>query len=185
MNHRQRYEDPPGSEESCIGPESLENLRDDARNHRQVLFSLERCVEARHVRGLDTVEEIRPGVRVNEDHALDVRAERQESTSPSQASFPRRRRSAWYKLPFWTKRRRAISTASRLDLAPVRRLAFSTSASSISMLVRPMPGGSPRIDTPIYATLVYAARLQYVYRRGRWVRTGAGGPSRTIKEDGV
>src|SRR6266571_1533894 len=181
MNHRQRYEDPPGSEESCIGPESLENLRDDARNHRQVLFSLERCVEARHVRGLDTVEEIRPGVRVNEDHALDVRAERQESTSPSQASFPRRRRSAWYKLPFWTKRRRAISTASRLDLAPVRRLAFSTSASSISMFVRPILDLPPPKHTPMYDTLVYNARLTQIPQRGQQARSGAGGPSRTIK----
>src|SRR6266568_8769383 len=155
MNHRQRYEDPPRSLEPCIGPESLENLRDDDWNHRQVLFSLEGCVETRHVRGLDAVEEIRPGVRVNDNHARFVRADLQESTSPSQASLPRRRRRTRYKLPFWTRRRRAISTASRLDLAPVRRLAFSTSASSISMFVRPMLDLPSQENTPIYDTLVY------------------------------
>src|SRR5213594_2898347 len=31
----------------------------------------------------------------------------------------------------------------------------------------------PRIDTPIYATLVYTARLQYVHSKGRWARAGA------------
>src|SRR5439155_23351624 len=132
VNHRQRYEDPPRSLKPRICPESLENLGYDDWNHRKVLFFLESCVEARDMRSLDAVEEIRPGVRVNNDHALDARAVRHESTYPFQASFPRRRRSARYKLPFSTNRRRAISTASRLDLAPVRRLAFSTSASSIS-----------------------------------------------------
>src|SRR5258705_4886062 len=43
------------------------------------------------------------------------------------------------------------------------------------MFVRPIPGCPPPIDTPIYATLVYAARLQCVHGQGRrravkWLR---------------
>src|SRR5207245_2572869 len=54
MNDRQADQDLPGPLESGIGPESLENLRDDDRNHRQVLFILESGVEARRMRGPDT-----------------------------------------------------------------------------------------------------------------------------------
>src|SRR5437867_3967687 len=94
LNDGQRDEYEPSTLESCVGSEPLKDLREDDRNDRQVFLGFKGSVKALHMRTPDSVEKVDPGIGVDDDHVRVVRADRQVSTSPSHATFPRSRRTA-------------------------------------------------------------------------------------------
>ena len=147
-NDRQCGENALRLSEPRVGTKSLENLRDDYRKNGNVLLLLKRQFEAFYVRRLGSIEKICPGVGIDDNHFRTVRDDRETSMPPSQVSRPRRRRIDLYNCPFSTRRRSARSTTSRFVRAPVNRIAFSTSPSSISIFVRPMIR-APFLYTPI------------------------------------
>jgi hypothetical protein len=68
FKYRQRQENSACPPETALASKPLQDLRDDDRNNCQIVFFLEGKVETHYVRGGGSVEEVRPGIRIDDDH---------------------------------------------------------------------------------------------------------------------
>jgi hypothetical protein len=62
VDYWERDQDALGPLEAGVSSEPLQDLRNDNRNDTKVLFLQKSMVEPLHVRALDSIEEVRPGV---------------------------------------------------------------------------------------------------------------------------
>lgn len=72
MYDRQRHEEISCPSEAAVGAESLKYLRDDDRDGDEVLLLLEGEVQPFDMQLLDPVEEVCPGVRVDDQHLREM-----------------------------------------------------------------------------------------------------------------
>ena len=74
LNHRQRQENSACPSETAVASKTLQHLSDDDRKDCQIVFLVEGKVQTLYVRGGGSVEEVRPRIRIDDDHPRAERA---------------------------------------------------------------------------------------------------------------